>query len=144
MSQQIISNAVAHLNDQAVVTMPAVHHIAETFDDRERELETQYLYHKIDSSTSLQNISKQLLVKPSFSMTLVMGMIKYWSLQQMKISSFLPNLSHGLWMVLSKHCQNYSLRSTPSIAALQTEYCLVSMPFFPTNNKLPTIDYLKF
>ena len=143
--QQIISNAVAHLNDHAAVTMPAVtmpavHHIRRDIRRQKKRAGNPITVPQDRFFDIPPEYQQTTAGKPSFSMTLVMGMIEYWSLQQMKISSFLPNPSRGLWMVLSKHHRNYSFRSTPSIAALQTEYCLCLCPSSQqTTSYLPPI-----
>ena len=142
--QQIILNAVARLNDHAVVTMPAVHQIHRDIrqqkkragnpipvpQDRFFDIHPEYQQTAAGEAFLLHdtgNGDNRILVFPTNENIQLLAESQSWFME-----------------VLSKHHRKYSFRSTPSIAALQTEYCLVSIPFFPTNNKLLAIDYSKF
>ena len=73
--QQIISQSVALLSEQAAVAMPPIHHIRRDIRRQRKELVILYLYLRTKILTSLQNTIRQLVVNNSFSSTVAMEKI---------------------------------------------------------------------
>ena len=144
MPQQIISQSVALLSEQAAVAMPPIHHIRRDIH-RQRKRAGNPLPVPQDKDFDIPPEYHQTTSGQQF---LLFGsghgedrIIIFATDENIQLLAESPL---GSWMAPSKLLLSCSSNFTPSTVALPIEYYHAFMPFYQTNNKPHTPFSLKF